>query len=229
MTEFRSARRRPAAGGRLLVVVACLWWAPPASAHRLDEYLQASRISLDPAGLAVEIDLTPGASVADRVIARVDEDGDGVLSPNEQNVYAAMVLRDATLEIDGRRAELTLVDGRFPTSTAMREGTGAIQLRARGPAISTSGRHAVRFLNRHEPEMSVYLVNALMPPAGITITGQRRDYWQHQITIDYAGEGAAATAWTLAAALVLIGIGGLTIYRVSSSPAPASSAPSTHR
>ena len=201
---------------RFLIALACVLWATPASAHRLDEYLQASRIGLEPAGLMVEIDLTPGAAVAGRVIARMDTNGDGELSTAEREAYAAGVVGDVVLEIDGRRASLELVETRFPQTSGMREGLGAVQLRARGPRLPSSGRHAVRFFNLHEPEVSVYLVNALMPPPGITITHQRRDYWQHELTIDYAGDSETSTAWTIAGLLALGAVIAIRRNRVSS-------------
>src|SRR5689334_18214255 len=104
-----SGRRKLEAGRRLLAVLACVLYATPALAHRLDEYLQASKISLDPAGLMVEIDLTPGSAVADRVIARMDTNLDGEVSAAERDEYASLVIREAVLEIDGRRAQLSLV------------------------------------------------------------------------------------------------------------------------
>ena len=214
---------------RILTVLACLFWATPAWAHRLDEYLQASRISLDPAGLIVEIDLTPGSAVADRVIGRLDTNGDGELSVTERDGYAALVVGDAALEIDGRRSWLALVDSQFPPISAMRDGVGVIQLRARGPRLPSAGRHAVRFFNLHEPEISAFLVNALMPPPGITITGQRRDYWQHEITIDYAGDRTTNPAWMIGGVLALLGVVALTIYRFTPASAPAVSAPETSR
>jgi hypothetical protein len=40
------------------VVVGWLWAAAPASAHRLDEYLQATRIGVSQGRIDLEIDLT---------------------------------------------------------------------------------------------------------------------------------------------------------------------------
>src|SRR5262245_2022622 len=59
-----------------------------ASAHRLDEYLQAARIDLQADRVTVDLDLTPGASLAESVIAAIDRDQDGVASRDELNAYA---------------------------------------------------------------------------------------------------------------------------------------------
>ena len=57
---------------RLFVSFAVLgaWLAtlPPAAAHRLDEYLQATRLSIDIDRVDLEIDLTAGSAMASRGI-----------------------------------------------------------------------------------------------------------------------------------------------------------------
>ena len=51
------------------LVVLCTWLAtvPPAGAHRLDEYLQATRLPIDIEHVDLEIDLTAGAALASNV------------------------------------------------------------------------------------------------------------------------------------------------------------------
>ena len=61
----------------------------PSTAHQLDEFLQATRVSLSRHQLVLEIDLTPGATIAPDVIARLDRDGDNAISPNEAAAYGA--------------------------------------------------------------------------------------------------------------------------------------------
>lgn len=68
----------------------------------LDEYLQASRVSLERTDVSLQIDLTPGASVADSIIALIDRDGDNTISPSEAEQYGRVVLADIVLELDGR-------------------------------------------------------------------------------------------------------------------------------
>ena len=67
------------------VIVLMLSTAP--AAHRLDEYLQAARVSLERTRVALEVDLTPGAKVADGIIALIDRDGDSRISPLEAESY----------------------------------------------------------------------------------------------------------------------------------------------
>src|SRR3954453_22873936 len=97
-----------------------------AGAHRLDEYLQATRIAVGLTRVDVEIDLTPGASIASSIYGSIDSNHDGELSDMERTAYARLVVSSALLEADGRAAPLTLVNQDFPSLDAMREGTGAI-------------------------------------------------------------------------------------------------------
>ena len=54
-----------------------------ASAHRLDEYLQATRILVEPARLQITLDLTAGVSVAAAILGDLDRDRDGSLGADE--------------------------------------------------------------------------------------------------------------------------------------------------
>src|SRR5262245_11071249 len=79
-----------------------------AEAHRLDEYLQATRISIEPGRIAVEMNLTPGAAVAKDVIATIDRDGNGEISATEGAAYASDVLHSVSLNVDDERHSLVL-------------------------------------------------------------------------------------------------------------------------
>src|ERR1043165_3758088 len=70
------------------------------SAHRYDEYLQASRIAITPAGVRLEVSLTPGIAVADDVIREVDTNHDAVLSAAERPAYAQRLRPGLALRFD---------------------------------------------------------------------------------------------------------------------------------
>src|SRR5262245_6031674 len=72
-----------------------------AAAHELDEYVQATLISLEPARVDLSMRLVPGAEVFDDVMKVVDADGDGVVTATEAHRYAERVLGELTLSIDG--------------------------------------------------------------------------------------------------------------------------------
>lgn len=206
------ARRRLA---RAAVVALAIASAAHVSAHRLDEYLHASRIDLQPAGLMLELDLTPGAAVAESVIAAIDGNRDGAVSDAEQRDYAQGFVRALKINVDGEPIELHTVSARFPAVEAFRQGEGTIALRATGThAELQPGPHQLHFRNENTNEKAVYLANALIPSSSrVSVTGQRRDGRQQELTIDYlvhAESMVSATTWLLvlvpAAALLLVGL-----------------------
>ena len=66
------------------------------------------------------------------------------------------------------------------------------------PRVS-SGVHQLLFRNGHHPDRSVYLANALVPESHeVSVTAQRRDAAQTEVTIDYVVRTAPArpaAAW----------------------------------
>ena len=157
-----------------------------ASAHRLDEYLQAARIGISADRVSLELDLTPGVSVADRIFAAIDGDRDGVLSTAEQQAYTGTVMKSLTLDLDGRSIAMELNNAQFPSREDMREGVGTIRITSTARLPSPAGAHALHFRNLNQPELSVYLANALAPdnPA-VEILAQTRDQQQRELRIDY--------------------------------------------
>jgi hypothetical protein len=156
-------------------------------AHRVDEYLQATRLAVSTASIDIDIDLTAGTEVAPQVWALVDTDRNDRISEAEGRTYADALLRSMTLRLDGRPYPVVLVASRFPTREDMAGGSGAIHVQARAAIpVMRAGRHRLFFRNAHELSMSVYLINALVPiEPGITIAAQRRDPRQTQATITY--------------------------------------------
>jgi hypothetical protein len=196
-----------------LAAVACLlMWPAGSSAHRLDEYLQAARVSLARDRIALELDLTPGANVAVPVIALVDRDRDGAIAPDEAAAYARRVLSDLVLEVDGRSIALTLARVEVPPAGEMREGMGTIQIRADGHVETATARHReVYFRNNHQPDASVYLVNALVPEDGaVAVVAQTRDIRQREARIEYR----VASSWPMQLLWVVVAAGGLSAWTI---------------
>jgi len=171
------------------------------SAHRRDEYLQAARLAVEPDRVELQLDLTPGIAVADATIADLDRDRDGVLSEGEKRTYVGRVLDAVVLELDGRPIlHWQSIESTFPGLNDFRRGEGTIQLHA----VATlphqrDGDHHLAFRNTNQRDGSVYLANALVPKSDrVTITAQRRDPAQRDLTIDYvlrAAPGASAATW----------------------------------
>jgi hypothetical protein len=169
-------------------------------AHRTDEYLQAARLAIEPAAVQIELDLTPGIALAQTILSDIDRNRDGSLSADEQRAYGALVLGALTLEIDGRPVRAHLGATSFPDTDAMKRGEGTIRLQSAATMPrQSSGVHQLVFRNRHHPDRSVYLANALVPESRqVAVTGQRRDENQTELTIDYLVRPAPArpaTAW----------------------------------
>jgi len=174
------------------------------SAHRLDEYLQAARIAIDPGGVKIEMSLTPGVAVADAIIAEIDRDRDGTLSRDEQRAYASTVVNGTMVEVDGMAVRTQLGAYDFPDLGSMKRGEAAIAIQwtvmfPRPPA----GAHRLTFRNHHHPDASVYLANALVPESDdVAVTAQQRDRTQSELTIEYVlrARPSGSAAW-------LVGIG----------------------
>jgi hypothetical protein len=170
----------------LLAVGFLIAWAPRAEPHQLDEYLQATRLGISPDRLDVEIDLTPGVSVASRIFALVDGDGDGRVAPGEIEAYARRVVADLVLRVDDRPYALTLVRAESPSWAEISDGTGRIRVEAVADVpLRTRGRHHIFYENQHRSANDIYLVNALKPLSSrIEVVAQRRDTLQHSIAVD---------------------------------------------
>lgn len=188
-----------------------------ASGHRLDEFLQATTIELQPRGVQGQIRLTPGIAVFAFVKAGIDTDRDGVISSGEQRACAERVLRDLSLVVDGRRLGLQLVSMSFPGVNEMKEGLGEIQIEFRAEGLNEVRDHQLVFENRHQRRISAYLVNCLVPrDPDIRVTGQSRNYDQSLYHLNYEQGGVRSRtmswAWLglvamrLSGRLVLLGV-----------------------
>jgi len=182
---------RASKGAAFLIGAASVALGTGVSAHRLDEYLQTARIAILPDRAHVELDLTPGVAVADRVVQRIDKDGDGALSVEERQTYARQVLSVTELRVDGTPLQTTLVAAHFPDVEAVKRGEGTIRIDVDVVVpLLTAGRHQLLFRNANDPDSAVYLANALMPENDrISIARQVRDAVQRELTIDFDVRG----------------------------------------
>ena len=198
---------------RLALLLALLSAAPTAYAHRLDEYLQATLVSIEPGDMRLHINLTPGVAVADAVLALIDGDHDGVISNGEAATYAELLKRDLTVRLDDRKVGLTATSSNAPPAAELRSGWGIIQAEftLSGVPPLAAGAHRLTVENRHLPAVSVYLFNAVKPKSEpVRIARQVRNDNQSTGSIEFTvGQpprafGAAATGALLAALLVAV-------------------------
>lgn len=198
MNEPHSIRRRKALPALLLGLIALLLGllAPPraAQAHPLDVYLQASYITVAPAQIVVELDLSPGALVAPQLLPQLDANGDQQISDAEGQAFVGGVLRDVTLQVDGRPLALQITRIDMPTYLALQAGYGTIRVFTQATlAESMTGAHEIAYANNYAPAGSAYQVNTFVDKgAAITLGKQNRDSIQRSMTVGYAIGGAAA-------------------------------------
>src|SRR6476619_704219 len=120
---------------RLPLLLALFALPCAASAHRLDEYLQATIVVIEPGSVRLQINLTPGMDVAKQVLAVIDRNSDGVISTNEAAAYADLFKRDLKLHLDGRNLQLKLTTSEFPAPAELRTGWGIITVEFSAPIV----------------------------------------------------------------------------------------------
>ena len=171
-----------------------LWLATSVGAHRLDEYLQATTISLERDRVQVDIRLAPGVTVWPQVLARIDTGKDGLLSEDEVRAYAARMQRDLSIAMNGRVLTLRMAGTAADDVAAFGRGRGEIHLRFVADVPPSGKRRRLVFENRHERSISSYLVNALKPDdPHLRITAQHRNRQQSVYQLDYVHGAASDT------------------------------------
>jgi hypothetical protein len=161
-----------------------------ASAHRLDEYLQATIISVEKDHVQASMRLIPGVAVSSSVIASIDSNGDGVLSKAEQRAYAERVLGDLSLTVDGKSLRPALVSVDFPGIEEMKEGLGEIQIEFTADLPRGGPNRKLIFENHYQTRIAAYLVNCLVPrDHDIRIVAQNRNEQQSFYQLDYVQAG----------------------------------------
>jgi hypothetical protein len=196
---------------RILLLLMALIATPfDGRAHQLDEYLQATLVSIEPDAVRVQINLTPGAAIARRLVDTIDRDRDGTISTNEERLYVEELKRDLSLRLDGRAVELKLAASDFPATAEMLTGWGIISMEFRGKLGALSpGLHKITLENRHLPAMSGYLFNAAPAKSEfVKITAQKRNMNQSRGEIEFGYEPAMGP---LRASVVVPAVGPLLV------------------
>jgi hypothetical protein len=146
---------------RFLLLLGLLALPLNVSGHRLDEYLQATLVTIEPDALRLQINLTPGVAVAEQVLALIDTNRNGMVSTNEAKTYVDNLKRHLIVRLDDREIELKLAGSNFPPVPEVRAGSGIIQVEFVGKIDALSaGPHRMKFENQHMSTIGVYLFNA---------------------------------------------------------------------
>jgi hypothetical protein len=157
-----------------------------ASAHRLDEYLQATIISLDKDRVQASMRMIPGVAVSSIVLSGIDTNADGVISETERRAYAERVLADLSLTVDGKLLTPRLISVDFPKVEEMKEGLGQIRIEFAANLSGGGPNRKLIFENHHRSRIAAYLVNCLVPrDRDIRVIAQNRNERQSFYQLDY--------------------------------------------
>lgn len=167
----------------------------PVAAHSLDQFLQASYLTLGAKQVDLELDLTPGLMVAPQVLQSLDSDGNQQISESEGRAYAETLLQNISLEIDGQVYTLRLTSLELPTFLNLQAGYGTLKVFAQTDALpTTTNTHRLFYKNSNQLTGSVWQVNAFVEDgAAFSLGPQNRDDLQQTLTVAYAPAGVAVT------------------------------------
>lgn len=189
------------------------------AAHPSDQILQSLYLTVERDHVALTLDLSPGFLLAPELVKQVDSDGNGVLSEAEQRAYAAGVIDQISVSVDGAPAPLQVSDARFPALNVLGLG-GTISLQAHAAVANTfrvvpSSSHALVVSNRYASTTSVYQASVLRPAdPQVTIASQTRNEWQSELRVTYRTTGSSIMQYAPLLALVALCAAGLGIGAV---------------
>ena len=186
----------------------------PSFAHRLDEYLQATIISVEEKQVQLSMRLIPGVAVSSAVLADIDSNRDGVISEAEGRAYAERVLHELSVSLDGHRLSPRLVSATFPRIEDMKGGVGEIRIELTAGLPRGDTNRKLVFENHHDTAISAYLMNCLAPrDARIRVVAQNRNRNQSLYELDYVQSGTPAddqlSAWASRLQAAVENLGGI--------------------
>ncbi|MBI1881456.1 MAG: sulfite exporter TauE/SafE family protein [Chloroflexi bacterium] len=169
------------------LIGALLVFPPAAAAHPLDELYQVTYAVIASNRVTLQLELYPGILIAPRMLALIDTNQDDTISEAESQAFVKLFLKDVTFEIDGRPAPLTPANLEFSKPLELRAGVGVIRFDLYSNLPSNHrGSHQLFYQNNHQPDTSVYLVNAIADTAyWVNITSQEKDVFQSSLHLDY--------------------------------------------
>ncbi|GAB4453257.1 MAG: hypothetical protein Kow0031_35540 [Anaerolineae bacterium] len=155
------------------------------AAHPLDEFYQVTFLSVGAERVSLIVELYAGILAAPQVIELIDTDGDGQFSAAEEQAFAELFVDDLTLTLDGAAVPLGVEQREFSPLLEVQAGSGVIRLFLSGDfAGAGPGPHQLFYDNNHQPERSLYIVNAISAdPQRAEITNQERDVFQKSATL----------------------------------------------
>ncbi|MFT9089945.1 MAG: EF-hand domain-containing protein [Gluconacetobacter sp.] len=132
--------------------------------------------------------------MADRVIRDIDRDGNGQLSPQEQQAYATRMAQGLSVSLNKRSVTIQAGASIFPDTNTMKAGTGMIVLQFDIPTHLANGPYRLTYINNAPGPETVRLTNCLLPQdASIHVLTQKRSEDQSFYQLDFlVGPGNSA-------------------------------------
>jgi ABC-type nickel/cobalt efflux system permease component RcnA len=157
-------------------------------AHPLDEFYQATFVTIVPNRITMRVELYTGVLIAPEIMAMIDTDRNDEISEAEGRAYVQLFLEDVIFEIDDKPIPLTVADIEFPSALDLKAGVGVIRFKLYTDLLPDHrGQHQFFYHNRHRSDLnSVYMVSALRDAANwVEIMNQERDVFQASLRVDY--------------------------------------------
>ena len=172
---------------RLACLLLALWVAR-ADAHPVDEVVQGAYLTLAAGQVRLELDLAPGAEVAEAFLTSLDTNRDQRITEVEARGFAARVLEQSTLLLDGVAVHWALDQVTVPAYQALRFGNDILRIQAIASRADSAGMHALSYRNRFQPAKSQRTANVFVQPGGgwtYQVTGQERTDDGQQLKVSY--------------------------------------------
>lgn len=168
-----------------------------AHAQQRDQVLQSMTVELAPGRLAIQVQVTPGAAMADDLLGLIDLDGDAMISPLEQRYFTSYLRDSWRFKLDGEMLPMRPVSARFPDAGQMRAGNGTIFLAFEAPIPGDDLPHRLLLEQHNAPQIKgrIYRVDTLAShDLRVQLLDQQRNQDQSQYMLDFRIMRAGAVA-----------------------------------
>ncbi len=138
----------------------------PAMAHPVDEVVQSVYLFLGADAVLLELDMTPGSAVSGSVTGPLDADPDRSITDAEARDFAAMVLEQSSLMIDGETLTLKVQSATAPPYDMLEQAGDTLRIFASAGHADTEGAHVLHYVNSYAPAKTLRDANIFLQPDG---------------------------------------------------------------
>jgi hypothetical protein len=159
-----------------------------ATAHPVDEVVQGAYLTLAPGEVRLELDVTPGAEVADSLLRSLDADADHHITDAESQAFAERVLKQSTFSIDGRTVSWRFDRVSVPPYQNLNQLGDTLKIYAVTTREDRTGSHTLIYDNRYRPAKSQCIANIFLQPGKgwrYQVASQQHSDDGRQLTVRY--------------------------------------------